>query len=176
MGDRKLAGQEAASGGRMAESYLLRQFLLKMQNLEIQRAKEEDSPYIKEKLKKYILDDSDADWRQFFVAKAGSKTLAFARIIDYGDYFELASLGVDYYHRKRGIGRKMLLFLIEEARRLNPQKLIYGVTHRPHFLQPAGFKEVSAAPEALEYKKYNKCKLDPSKIKIMILDFSRRDG
>jgi len=135
--------------------------------IEIQRAAEADAPYIEEKLKKYILDKDGANWKQFFVAKNSGKIVAFGRIIEHDEYFEIASLGVDYRHRKKGIGVKLLSFLIEEAKRLNPKKAIYGVTHRPGFLKKAGFKEIEKGPEALEYKKYNKCILPPSKIEIM---------
>ncbi len=133
----------------------------------ITKATEADAPYIAEKIKNYLLDSTNANWRQFFVAKRNNKTVAFGRTIDHGDFFEVASLGVDYYHRKQGTGLKMLLFLVEEAKRLNPQKAIYGVTHRPGFLKRAGFKEaLEQIPQPLEYKKQHKCK-DPSKIKIM---------
>lgn len=135
--------------------------------VEICRAKEEDMPYIKEKLQKYMLDATNISWPQFFVAKIDDKTVAFARIIDHGEYFEPASLGVDYYYRRKGIGTKMVKFLIEEAKRLDPKKPIYGVTHRPEFLKRIGFEEVHNCPEYLEYKKNNICKLDESKIKIM---------
>ena len=136
-----------------------------MENIRIQRAEQADWPYLKEKLHKYMLDAVGADWRKFFITKHNGKTVAFGRIIDHGDYFEIASLGVDYYHRGKGAGSRLLSFLVEEAKRLDPQKAIYGVTHRPGFVEKAGFKEIANAPEALEYKK-SKC-LDPSKIKIM---------
>jgi N-acetylglutamate synthase-like GNAT family acetyltransferase len=142
------------------------------EEIEIQRATEADVPYITEKLKKYILSGDGANWQQFFVAKNNGVTVAFARIIDHGDYFELASLGVDYYHRKKGIGIKLLSFIIEEAKRLDPKKGIYGVTHRPGFLEKVGFKDIGEGPAALEYKKHNKCILPPSRIKIMKLPSS----
>lgn len=147
----------------------VRQFRFKMQDLEIQRAKEEDFLYIREKLKNYILDATDVSWQQFFVAKNNDRTVAFGRIIDHGHYFELASLGVDYHHRRKGIGTRMLLFLIEEAKGTDPKKPIYGVTHIPAFLKKCGFEEVETYPEYLEYKRTHKCKLDKSKIKIMKL-------
>ncbi|MBU2540772.1 MAG: GNAT family N-acetyltransferase [Candidatus Omnitrophica bacterium] len=139
-----------------------------MDDIIIQRAKEEDAPYIEEKLKKYLLDSENASREQFFVAKNNNKTVAFARIKDYGEYFELASLGVDYCHRKKGIGTKMVLFLIEEAKRRNPQKPIYGVTHRPNFVERVGFKEIPKGPEALEYKRHHRTVLGPKKNKIML--------
>jgi N-acetylglutamate synthase-like GNAT family acetyltransferase len=140
-----------------------------MQNINIVPAQESDWPYIKEKLQKYALDETDAQWHHFFVAKINGETKGFARIVDRGDYVELASLGVDYYSRGQGIGKKLLEFIIKEAKISYPGKDIYGVTHRPGFLRPFGFKEIEKAPQALIYKKYHQCILDSSKIKIMRL-------
>ena len=140
-----------------------------MSDVTIEKARKDDAPYIEEKLKKYILDSDNAAWQQFFVAKCDGKTVAFARIIDHVEFFEVASVGVDYYYRKRGIGCKMLAFLAEEAKRLDSHKPIYAVTHRPGFLGKVGFKEVDSGPAPLEYKKHHKCILPPSKIKIMRL-------
>ena len=145
-------------------------YFLPMNNIKIQKAQASDWPYIQEKLKKYALDETDADWCQFFVAKVDGKTRAFTRIIDRDGIIELASIGVDYYYRKKGIGKTLLKFLIEEAKRQYPNKAFYGVTHRPGFLLPFGFKEVDNAPEALEHKRQHECILAPSKIKIMRLD------
>lgn len=144
-----------------------------MDNITVVKAREPDSPYIKEKLKKYILDSENTTWEQFFVAKRVGKTVAFGRIIDHADFFEIASLGVDYYHRHKGVGTKLLLFLVEEAKKLNNRKPLYLVTHRSTFFQKSGFEETAQAPKVLEDKKYNKCILPPSKIKIMKLTSSQ---
>jgi N-acetylglutamate synthase-like GNAT family acetyltransferase len=138
-----------------------------MEEIKIERAKKKDWPYIREKLKNYILDATDTHWKRFFVAKNNNKTVAFGRIKDYGEYFEIASIGVDYYHRGKGIGTKMILFLVDEAKRINPGKQIYGISHRPNFLKKAGFEEISSAPEALEHKKKTTCKFDPANSRIM---------
>ena len=140
-----------------------------MGEIEITKARQDDWPYIQEKLKKYALDANDAQWHHFFTAKIDDKTIGFGRVVDRGSYIELASLGVDYYYRGKGAGGKLLGFLIKEAERAYPDKEIYGVTHRPGFLAPFGFKEVKKAPPALRHKKYNECVLDSSKIKIMRL-------
>ncbi len=133
----------------------------------VQKAAQAEWPYISEKLQKYALDDTAVEWQQFFVIKKSEKTVAFARIIDHGDYFEAASLGVDYYHRKKKIGLFMLMFLVKEAKRMERKKPIYAVTHRPGFVEKAGFKEVDSVPTELEYKRQNKCRLHASKIKIL---------
>lgn len=135
----------------------------------IERAKKEDWPYIQEKLKNYILDSTNASWKQFFVIKDSDKIIAFGRIKDHKDYFEIASLGVDCCYRRKGIGTKILLFLTKEAKRQNPEKPIYGISHKPAFLKKAGFEEVANAPEALKDKKKRICKLDPANSRIMKL-------
>ena len=140
-----------------------------MIHVTIEKARESDWSYIQEKLKRYALDSTDAEWRQFFVARLNGKTIAFTRIIERGNAVELASMGVDYYHRRKGVGKKLLEFLIEETKRVYPGKPIFGVTHRPGFLKPFGFKEVKEAPESLTYKKNHQCILHPAKIKIMKL-------
>ena len=148
-----------------------------MDNIKIQKAEEKDWPYIQEKLQKYVLVGADAHWKQFYIVRCNDKTTAFTRIIKYDDFIELASMGVDYYYRKKGIGKTFLKFLIEEAMKLYPDTPIYGVTHRPGFLGPYGFKEISDtdAPEPLFHKKLYKCRLKPSKIKIMKLVTYRPD-
>ena len=140
-----------------------------MEQIIIQRAEEKDSPYIQEKLKNYLLDSRGGQWNNFFVSKYEDKTVAFGRVIDHGEYLEVASLGVDYYFRKKGIGADMLLSLVAEAKRIDPGKDVYGVTHLPGFLIKAGFEEVSEGPEKMEYKRHHQHKLDASKIKIMKL-------
>lgn len=159
--------QGSASGRTKTPYGILKKQI--MTDIKIEKAQESDWPYIQEKLDKYALDATEAKRHQFFVAKLDGKTVAFTRIIERGDAIELASMGVDYYQRGKGIGKRLLKFLIEEAKRLYPDKPIFGVTHRPGFLKPFGFKEVKEAPEALKYKKHYECVLDPSKIKIMRL-------
>ncbi len=139
------------------------------QDIIIKKAEEKDWAYIKEKLKAYALDGKNANWDQFFVASLKGKVVGFGRIIDRSGISELASLGVDYGYRKKGVGKALLAFLIKQAKRVYPKNPIYGVTHRPGFLAPFGFQEVEKAPAVLEHKKYHECVLDPSKIKIMRL-------
>jgi len=137
-------------------------------DVEFAKAGPGDFAYIKEKIGKYLLDGHNINWQEFFVGKVGQRVVCFGRILDYGDSFEIASLGVDYYHRKKGLGKKILLYLIEQARQEDPQKPIYGVTHVPNFVRACGFVEIkSDYPEYLDDKRKNRCHLDPSKIKIV---------
>ncbi len=123
-------------------------------------------PDIKEKIKKYLLDSTNIGYQQFFVAKVDGRIVVFGRIIDHEKFFETASLGVNYYYRGKGLGTKMIIFLVEEAKRMNPKKPIYGVTHRPNFFKKVGFEIAGAYPDYFDYKKNRICKY-PSKIEIM---------
>jgi len=137
-------------------------------NVKITKAKAGDFAYIQEKINRYLLDSSNLDWRNFFVARVEDKVVAFGRIIDHGEFHEIASLGVDYYHRKKGIGKKMLFFLIQKAKRIDARKPIYGVTHLPEFISSCGFVHAEDGyPDYLDYKRKHACRLDESKISIM---------
>lgn len=137
-------------------------------DIEISKAEKKDFPYIREKIMKYVLDSSNMDWRQFFVARMKENVVAFGRIIDYGEFFEIASLGVDWYHRKKGIGKKMVFFLVQETKTRDSRKPIYGVTHVDGFVAGCGFVEVKDNyPDYLDYKRKYICRLDESRIKIM---------
>lgn len=137
-------------------------------DVKITKAQERDFDYIKEKIRNYLLDKHNIHWQEFFVAKLGKSVVSFGRILDHGEFFEVASVGVDYYHRRSGLGKKILSFLIQEARRLDPQKPIYGITHLPKFVASCGFSEIEDQyPQHLGEKRENRCHLDPSKIKIV---------
>ena len=120
-----------------------------MQNIRIKRTTKKDLPYIEEKLEKYILDGDNIDWRTFFVARLNGTAVAFGRIINHGEYFEIASLGVDYYHREKGIGRMILLSLAEKAKKWDSRKPVYCITHSPVFFKKSGFRETKDIPEKL---------------------------
>ncbi len=137
-------------------------------DIQIRKAKKEELAFSQERLKKYVLDSTNIDWEQFFVARLKDKNVAFGRIIDYADSFEIASLGVDYYHRKKSIGKIMLTYLVEKAKRKDSRKPIYGVTHIEHFLAACGFIEVKDNyPDYLDYKRKYICRLDESNFKVM---------
>lgn len=138
-----------------------------MDGLTIVKAKRKDFPYIEEKVKNYLLDGKDIHWRQFFVAKLQDKPVAFGRVIDHGIFFEIASLGVDYYHRGKGVGKKIFAYLVREAREKDARKHIYGVTHIAKFFSGCGFFRVKKNyPNYLD-KKRKSCHLDESKICVM---------
>jgi len=138
-----------------------------MIEIKIEPASEKDFLYIKKKLSKYLLDADNAKWEDFSVAKSTDKTVGFARLIDHKEYFEVASLGVDYYHRKKGIGTKLVKYLVEKAKHIDQGKPIYAVSHIPDFLKKLDFRETTELPAILEQKKTQKCKIYPERSRIL---------
>ncbi len=137
-------------------------------DIKISKAREKDFPYILGKIEKYLLDSTNIHWRQFFVARIKDSVISFGRIIDHGDFFEIASLGVDYYHRKKGIGAKLLNFLVQEAKRRGFRKPIYGVTHVEQFVSTCGFIPIEDNyPAYLDFKRKHICQLDESRLRVM---------
>lgn len=144
--------------------------------MEINQATEEDMVYIREKIQKYLLDGTDISSAQFYVAKIDEKIAAFGRIIENSEFLEIATLGVDYYHRHKNIGMKLLIYLIKEAKRISNSRPIYGVTSRSGLLTLIGFEEVAEYPQALEHKKNTLFKAG-TKVKVIkqTVDGTRRN-
>ena len=137
-----------------------------MDDIKITRARGKDRPYIEEKLQKYALDSTNIEWNQFFVAKNNERAFAFGRVVDHGDFLEIVSLGVDYYHRKKGIGKELLLFLIKEARKIDSEKPLYAISNLVDFFKKFGFEKIDIFPDYLG-KKRKRCLLDESQIAVM---------
>lgn len=74
---------------------------------------------------------------------------------------------MDYYQRKKGIGTKILQFLLEETNKCDANKDVYIVTYIPDFFKRCGLEEVVECPAYLKQKRESKCHLDKSRISIM---------
>lgn len=137
-------------------------------SLLIYPAQEEDMAYIREKLKKYLLDATNIEQNQFLVAKSNNRVVAFGRSIDHETFFEIASLGVDYYQRKKGFGRIILRELVQKAQLSDGQKPIYVLTRVKEFMSRCGFVSVKESyPKHFNHKRDYLCHLDASKIEIL---------
>ncbi len=135
--------------------------------MKIMLAGPDEWSYIKENLENYWLDDTDAKWEDFCVAKEGERTVAFCRIVEREGYLEIASLGVDYYRREKGIGSKLFRYMLDLIKERDPGREVYVVTDKPDFFRKFGLKETLDVPDELEDKRQNKCRSDASKIKIL---------
>ena len=114
------------------------------------------------------MDDTNISCNQFLVAKNNDRVVAFGRIIDHESFFEIASLGVEYYQRKKGLGRIILGALVQKTQLAEVGKAIYVVTHVPEFMSKCGFASVKESyPECFDHKRKHLCHLDASRIEVM---------
>lgn len=125
-----------------------------MKNLKIVPAKKEDASFIKKYVKLLRLDDENLDYKQFFLAKIGNKRVGFGRIKPYQKTFELGCLGVLEKYRGKGIGKKIVNYLIN----IFPQNEVYVITDIPSYFQRLGFKIAKNAPWELKEKICRVCR------------------
>jgi len=93
------------------------------------RAQEEDAPYIDEKLGKYLLDPTNANWQQFFVVRYNNKTVAFGRVIDHTDFFEITSLGSSITSITLKMVITLLFFKLSWLIEMKSSDIIYTYCH-----------------------------------------------
>jgi N-acetylglutamate synthase-like GNAT family acetyltransferase len=94
------------------------------------------------------LDRSDMHPEQFRICKAGSKVLGIGRIKRHNDCLELCTLGVDEGFRGQGIGKALVLALLE------PEKEpVYVVTDIPEYFEKLGFVPGNESIQSLQDKK-----------------------
>ena len=136
-------------------------------NMLIEKAREDDLPYIKEKVKKYWLDGRNISVEQFYVARNnGGKAVGFVRYVEYDDFREPCTLGVDYYWRGKGIAKVLFEFILREIGDVKP---IFIITHIPKFFIKYGFVGVDNYPKEFDDKIKTVCKLSKDRITIMKL-------
>lgn len=133
--------------------------------IKITKAMSKDLPYIKEKIKKYWLDGRNISVEQFFVArnKEGAP-VGFIRYIEYPEFYEPCTMGVDYYWRGKGIGIMLFEYVMSI---MNENKPVYIVTHIPEFFKRYGFKYVNDYPPEIEEKIQTVCKLSRDKLSVI---------
>ena len=133
--------------------------------VEIARAKSEDLPYIKEKIEKYWLDGRGISVEQFFVARnKDCRLVGFIRYVEHPDFYEPATLGVDYYWRGKGIGTMLFGHIMSVIKRDKPA---YILTHIPEFFKKYNFEHTDNYPPEIEQKIKTACKLSKDKLFVM---------
>ena len=136
-------------------------------DIQITKAKAEDLPYIKEKIKKYWLDGRDISVEQFFVARnKDGQPVGFMRYFEYPAFYEPSTLGVDYYWRSKGIGDMLFRHILSL---MDSDKPIYILTHIPKYFGKYGFKYTNGYPPEIEKKIETVCKLSRDKLFVMCL-------
>jgi amino-acid N-acetyltransferase len=75
----------------------------------------------------------------FFVAEENKKLVACASLVVlWKDLAEICSLAVDEHYTKKGIGRKLVLECVNEAKRLKIPQII-ALTYQDRFFKKMGF-------------------------------------
>src|SRR5687768_5772742 len=95
------------------------------------------------------------DLRDFAVYEEDGEVLGCAALtIIWADLAEVRSLAVDERHMGRGIGRRLVEWAVEEARRLQIRRLM-SLTYEQGFFEKLGFEVVSK--ESLPLKVWSDC-------------------
>lgn len=93
--------------------------------------------------------------REFAVADEGGLIIGTASLhILWHDLAEIRAVAVHSEYTRRGVGRALLAFLIEEARTLGIPRL-FALTYKPEFFQKCGFRLVPK--EELPQKVWRDC-------------------
>lgn len=119
----------------------------------VRPAEESDIEKIKPYIEEYSLDNEDLDHRQFFIAEIASELAGFGRIKQYGNIYELATLGVIEKFRKLGTGKKIVEILIQAA----PCDELWLTTLIPVYFEKFGFVEDDDIPEEIFLKCQRVC-------------------
>lgn len=135
---------------------------------------------VKQSVREMCLDDREMKHYQFLVAKKDEEILGFGRLREYDDSVELCSLGVIQKYRGQGIGKKIVLALIDifyQKMDFN-RKNLYVVTIIPEYFSKFGFRMVEDNCPLSIMKKYEYCTnvlSVPEKYVVMRWDFDKKD-
>jgi putative acetyltransferase len=96
---------------------------------------------------------------QVYVATEGDRVLGTVALIRYGDgIYELSKMAVSPETRGQGVGRKLLAYVLEQARALGAHTVFLGsstkLTNAIHLYESLGFRHVP--PSELPEMKYDR--------------------
>jgi N-acetylglutamate synthase-like GNAT family acetyltransferase len=94
------------------------------------------------------LDMGDFNIRDFLLAFSGDALAGFVRMRKYSDCLELSTLGVLREYRKKGLGKKLVLALLDKF----PGEKVFVTTVIPGFFLKCGFAKTENYPDSLTPK------------------------
>jgi N-acetylglutamate synthase-like GNAT family acetyltransferase len=115
--------------------------------MRIRKAKNEDFDEIIRLAQAYDLDYSGMESDAYWVATDGKKIVGIIGLKRHPDCSELCSLGVEEDFRGRGIGKRLVLALLEKA-----GEEIYLATIIPAFFHKFGFEKAPSVPASMVKK------------------------
>lgn len=98
--------------------------------------------------------------RDFWVFEERSKILGCSALhISWDDLAEIKSLAVAKYRQRKGVGEKLVLSCLSEAKQLGAKK-VFVLTYRPDYFKRFGFKRIknSDLPHKIWAECINCCK------------------
>lgn len=99
----------------------------------------------------FELDNRELNIEQFLIAEIKEELIGFGRIRMRESCSELCSLGVIESERMKGVGKQLVLSLIQKSK-----APLYLVCIIPSFFEPLGFIVVDEFPDAMQ-EKLNYC-------------------
>ncbi|GIV29966.1 MAG: hypothetical protein KatS3mg028_1032 [Bacteroidia bacterium] len=154
--------------------------VVELEKVVVQPCDEIDFEKVKQYVREMCLDDREMFASQFLVAKKDEEILGFGRLREYDDSVELCSLGVIERYRGQGIGKKIVLSLIDifyQKMDFN-RKNLYVVTIIPAYFSKFGFRIIESNWPLFIMKKYEYCThvlFVPEKYVVMRLDSDGKD-
>lgn len=112
--------------------------------MRVRKARQRDFAKVIALAKKYGLDYSDMEADRFWVADEKSQILGIVGLKRHVDCLELCSLGVDERFRNRGIGEKLVLALLAEAK-----AEVHLATIIPGYFEKFGFAPADHIPSSM---------------------------
>ncbi len=121
----------------------------------IRKAIKSDIEKIQLYIEEFRLDSDKMDCKRLLVYEVDRKLAGFGRFKDYGQYCEIATIGVIEPYRGMGIGKSIMKYLISTA----PSDKLWLITVIPDYFKKFGFVKVDEnIPELLEIKARQLCK------------------
>lgn len=125
-----------------------------MLNINIRPLREDELFQINQYLIEFHLDNENIDVNNTFVAEVNGELAGFGRIKKYKNCFELCSLGVLEKFIMLGIGKKLVMFLIE----IFPDNEVWITTKIPEYFKNLGFVNTQHPPKEVIDKCNNFCR------------------
>lgn len=154
--------------------------VIEIEKVVVQPCDEIDFEKVKQHVQEMCLDDREMHASQFLVAKKDEEILGCGRLREYDDSVELCSLGVIERYRGQGIGKKIVLSLIDifYQKMYFNRKNLYVVTIIPAYFSKFGFHLIEDNWPLSIVKKYEYCTnvlFVPEKYVVMRLDCNKKN-
>jgi len=139
-----------------------------MSTISIRQPNETEFVEVRNHLKKFVLDSSEATKEQFKVLLYDDKLAAFGRLKQRNDGVELCSVGVVEEYRGKKLGEAIVKDILSIVK-----TDVYLVTVIPNFFKKLGFIETKEYPASLQHKRDNFCEYHHPGDCITVMKYSK---